>query len=58
MHKTNEPKVNSLSKIRQNMLNLANNLGFEDLKEGDLIDFLDADREPLSNEELIQLETE
>ncbi|KAK9731886.1 DDE superfamily endonuclease [Popillia japonica] len=51
--KSNEPEVSSLSEIRQN---LSNNLGFEDLEEGDLVDLLDADREPLSNDELIQLE--
>lgn len=52
---TNEPKVNSLSAIQQNILN---SLGFEDLEEGNLIYFLNDDREPLSNKELIQLETE
>ncbi|KAK9731337.1 hypothetical protein QE152_g13737 [Popillia japonica] len=50
--KTNEPEVSSLSEIRQNILNLAKNLGFEDLEEGNLVDLLDADREPLSDDEL------
>ncbi|KAK9759304.1 hypothetical protein QE152_g142 [Popillia japonica] len=30
----------------------------EDLEEGDLVDLIDADREPLSRDDLIQLETE
>ncbi|KAK9744583.1 DDE superfamily endonuclease [Popillia japonica] len=30
--KTNEPQVSSLSEIRQNILKLANNVGFEDLE--------------------------
>ena len=49
-------EVESLSKIRENILNLANDIGFENMEESDLIDLLDADREHLSNEELIQLE--
>lgn len=40
------------------MVNLTNDLGFGDLKEGDVLDLLDSDREPFSDEELIQLSTE
>jgi hypothetical protein len=56
--KTNEPEVDSISEIRQNILILGSHLGFEDLEEDDLIGLLDADREPLSNEELIQYDTQ
>ena len=54
--KTNKPEVDSLSEIRQNILILGCHLGFEDLEEGDLVGLLEADREPLSNEELIQFD--
>ncbi|KAK9507140.1 hypothetical protein O3M35_007056 [Rhynocoris fuscipes] len=51
-------EVNFLPEVRQNILDLAHDLGFEDLNESDELDLLAADREPLSYEELIQLQAE
>lgn len=39
-------------------MDLAHDLGFEDLNESDVLDLLAADKEPLSYEELIQLQAE
>ncbi|XP_055374920.1 tigger transposable element-derived protein 1-like [Condylostylus longicornis] len=54
--KTTDAEVNFLPEVRQNILDLAHDLGFEDLNESDVLDLLAADREPLSYEELIQLQ--
>ena len=51
--KTEDSEGDSLSEIRQTILNLANDLGFEDLEEVDVLDILNADREPLSHKELV-----
>ncbi|KAK9498838.1 hypothetical protein O3M35_003394 [Rhynocoris fuscipes] len=56
--KTTDAEVNFLPEVRQNILDLAHDLGFEDLNESDVLDLLAADREPLSYEELIQLQAE
>ncbi|KAK9510288.1 hypothetical protein O3M35_005105 [Rhynocoris fuscipes] len=56
--KTTDAVVNFLPEVRQNILDLAHDLGFEDLNESDVLDLLAADREPLSYEELIQLQAE
>ncbi|KAK9505082.1 hypothetical protein O3M35_009224 [Rhynocoris fuscipes] len=56
--KTTDAEVNFLPEVRQNILYLAHDLGFEDLNESDVLDLLAADREPLSYEELIQLQAE
>jgi len=50
--------MDAISDFRKNILTLANGLGFVNLEERDVIDLLDADREPLSYEELIQLDTD
>ncbi|GFW46937.1 hypothetical protein TNCV_2982931 [Trichonephila clavipes] len=57
---SNYEKSASRYKVSKEVLTLlpANNLGFEDLGKGDLLDFLDDGKESLSKEELIQLETE
>lgn len=55
MCKNTDAEVNFLPEIRQNILDLAHDLGFEGLNERDVLDLLEADREPLSYEELIQL---
>ncbi|XP_067122117.1 tigger transposable element-derived protein 1-like [Centruroides vittatus] len=56
--KSTDAEVNFLPEIRQNILDLAHDLGFEGLNERDVVDLLEADREPLSHEELIQLQAE
>ncbi|XP_067143383.1 tigger transposable element-derived protein 1-like [Centruroides vittatus] len=56
--KSTDAEVNFLPEIRQNILDLAHDLGFEGLNERDVLDLLEADREPLSYEELIQLQAE
>lgn len=52
-----DSEFESLYEIIQNILNLANELGFKEVKERDVINLLDVENEPLSNEELLQLET-
>ena len=56
--KTEDSEVDSLSEIRKTILNLANDLGFEVLEEVDVLDILNADREPLLHEEQVQFEEE
>ena len=56
--KSTNAKVNFLPKISQNSLDLVHDLGFDGLIVRDVLDLLEADREPLSHEELIQLQAE
>lgn len=53
-----DTEVNFLPEIRQDILDVAHDLGFEGLNERDVLDLLEADRESLSYEELIQLQAE
>lgn len=56
--KSTDAEVNFLREIRQNILDLAHDLGFQGLFECDVLDLLEADNEPVSYEELILLQTE
>lgn len=54
---TSEIDIASVSEIYQNILGIAVNNGFENLNESDIVNLLNSESEPLTDEELLQLES-
>ncbi|XP_042212261.1 tigger transposable element-derived protein 1-like, partial [Homarus americanus] len=51
-------QAESLQKVQQDIVTLANNIGFEEVVENDVVELLESHREDLTNEDLMMLEQE
>ncbi|XP_042205115.1 obscurin-like [Homarus americanus] len=51
-------QAESLQKVQQDIVTLANNVSFEEVMENDVVELLDSHREDLTNEDLMMLEQE
>lgn len=54
---TSEVDIDSVTTICQNILDIAVNNEFEDVDESDIVNLLNSESEPLTDEELLQLES-